>query len=711
MPRQAAASIQNNFSKGLITEATGLNFPENAVTETDNCVFDERGRVRRRFGIDFEEDFQTQTANRTDAVVNSFYWKAAAGNGDNALVVLQVGATLYFYLLGSGALSDNMIDTIDLTDFNAPGASDPSTQECQFTAGNGYLFVSHPTLESFYVEFNADTNQVSGTAIELEVRDFEGVEDGLGIEERPLTLSNPHHYNLFNQGWDTRDIDGAGDNPRVHALTFWQDSREDEPSNADVWWISVRADGQYDPAQRANGIGNSPAPKGHYILNPYYQDRSDVSGIPSLDITSSGYYRASTIAFFAGRVWYGGVSGQDYSNKIYFSQIIESTKQFGWCYQQNDPTSEDRFDLLPNDGGVISIQEAGTIIKLWPIENSLLVFASNGVWGITGSEGLGFRANDYSVRKLSSVPALTASSFVDVTGFPAWWNSEGIYIAGVDTVTGSIQINPLTDQTIRSFYDDIPARNKRFAKGYFNTRTRVIQWVYRDASYANLTEAYSYDSVLNFNALSSAFYPWTIDSSPVSINGIIVIEGQGSVTALETVVDASDATVTNAALQTVEATVTTTISLSAVTKFITSYSESGSYEFTFSEEADTDYTDWTTYDAVGVDYDSYFVSGYSVHGDAQRKFQPNYIYLFNETNNEANSLDFRSQWNFANSGDTGKWSSTQRIVFPVADYVFQYRRIKTRGHGLALQYRIDSVTGEPFRLIGWSTFETQNQQI
>lgn len=712
MPRQAAASVQNSFVKGLITEATGLNFPENACTETFNCVFDERGRVRRRLGIDFEEDHETQVANRTLAVVNSYYWKAAAGNGDNALVVLQVGATLYFYFVGSGALSEDMVDTIDLNDFLVASAPSPATSECQFTSGNGFLFVSHPNTEPFYVTYDPDAQTVSGTQIELEIRDFEGLDDGLEFEERPSTLSDEHNYNLYNQGWYADEVRNDNDNP-VQVLTQWDSVRSDFPSNADIWWGFLQSDGQYDPrpGETTYVPGNAPAPKGHFLLNPFYQDRSAVSGIGSFEVVTSGVYRPSTIAFFAGRVWYSGVSGQRYSNKIYFSQIVEGERQFGTCFQTNDPTSEERFDLLPTDGGVISIQDAGTIVKLWPIENSLLVFATNGVWGITGSEGIGFRANDYSVRKLSSIPALTATSFVDITGFPAWWNSEGIYIAASDSVTGSIQINPLTDNTIRTFYEDIPANNKRLARGYFNTRTRVVHWIYRTSDYSDLTQAYEFDGVLNLNMLSSAFYPWTVDSSPVSINGIVVVEGTGSTTQLETVTDNALATVTNAALATVEAVTSTTISLSAVTKFVSSYPDAGSYRFTFAEESSTDYEDWSSYDGDGDDFTSYFVTGYMVHGDAQRKMQPNYIYLFNETNEEENQLDFRSQWNYSTSGDTGRWSSTQRLVFPESDYSYQFKRIKTRGHGLACQFNVTSVSGEPFRLIGWSTFETQNASI
>src|SRR5690349_19732939 len=97
MARQAAVSVENNFSRGLITEASGLNFPENACTETYNCEFNLDGSVNRRLGFDFEANYETKTINRTNSVVRPYLWKNVAGNGDVTLLVVQVGLTIYFY--------------------------------------------------------------------------------------------------------------------------------------------------------------------------------------------------------------------------------------------------------------------------------------------------------------------------------------------------------------------------------------------------------------------------------------------------------------------------------------------------------------------------------------------------------------------------------------------------------------------------------------
>ena len=131
-----------------------------------------------------------------------------------------------------------------------------------------------------------------------------------------------------------------------------------------------------------------------------------------------------------------------WTENIYFSQIVTSINQFGYCYQANDPTDENYFNLLPDDGGVIQIQGCGAIHKLFPIQNGMLVFADNGVWFITGSQGIGFTADDYTITKISAVRVISNTSFVDVLGMPFFWNEEGIYMT--QQTQNGIQIEPLT---------------------------------------------------------------------------------------------------------------------------------------------------------------------------------------------------------------------------------------------------------------------------
>jgi hypothetical protein len=56
MPRSSATSVEQNFSRGLITEATAMNYPENSVVDGANVIFTKNGKVIRRYGVDYERN-------------------------------------------------------------------------------------------------------------------------------------------------------------------------------------------------------------------------------------------------------------------------------------------------------------------------------------------------------------------------------------------------------------------------------------------------------------------------------------------------------------------------------------------------------------------------------------------------------------------------------------------------------------------------------
>lgn len=719
MPRSQGTVVENSFVNGFVTESTGLNFPENAVQDTNNCVFDDKGNVYRRAGFDYEADYVLDTEDRALKAITSYTWQNVGTNANLSFQVVQVGETLKFYSVGfSGALSAGLnVNEISLNTFLVSGAPSPADTECSFSNGMGYLFVTHPNCDPFYVKYNLDTDNFTATRITLKIRDLEGVDDGLGVDTRPSTLSNAHKYNLYNQGWYTQATWGdnsSGTSGTGNVLTVWGNLIVGEPSNADIWWLFKGAanDGTKPSAFRPSvylhsvAIGNSPAPKGHYQLELHRQDRTAVSGITGQAVVSTGLNRVSCNAFFAGRVFYSGLPNTGFIGKVYFTQIIERDSQLGECFQLMDPTSENNSDLLPSDGGVISITEAGRILKLVPVGFSLLVFATNGIWSIAGSEGFGFRANDYSVRKVSSVATLSASSFVDVDGTPMWWNSDGIYTVS-QSETGSSSLQSLSDKKIKTYYQNIPITSKTYAKGAFNRYSKTVEWVFKQTPETDLTSRYEYDTVLVLNLLSGGFYKHEITSSAVKINGISVVEGTSVTSALETVTDNNLVTVTNAASQTVEVEVLIERSFAPVFKYLVSYADSGSYKMTFAEANNETYIDWAGY-GDDVPYESYFITGYKLVAEANKKFQPTYIDLYFD-NERFSTVDFQGIWDYATSGNTGRWSSVQRITFDDSRYSTVSARRKVRGHGKTLQFKVTSVENEPFNVTGWSTYYTSNQ--
>lgn len=214
MPRSVASVVQNNFSKGLITEATGLNFPDNAVTETWNTVFERIGRVTRRRGIDIEGGAETQAYQDSDGVLREYVWQSVANTGGFTFLVMQIGFDIQFYELTiDNALSAGVQPAaIDLRDFQAPGSTNINNVPASFAAGAGYLFVAHPNCDPILVRFNSEENVFEVARITLLIRDFEGVPDGLSTSTNPVNLTDEHSYNLRNQGWNKKVRCGAANN-------------------------------------------------------------------------------------------------------------------------------------------------------------------------------------------------------------------------------------------------------------------------------------------------------------------------------------------------------------------------------------------------------------------------------------------------------------------------------------------------------------------
>lgn len=832
MPRQAATSVQNKFIKGLITEATALSFPEDACTDTINCVFDYTGRVTRRLGIDAEEGFtSTSTSVSDDSAYSEFNWTAVAGDGDISFLVTQQDTTIRFYNTSNSAeLSSNLHSTtISLDTFLATNSDrDPGQFVSDFASGNGDLFVTNPACDPFYVTYDPTTDEFTATSITLQYRDFAGLDDGLAVDERPtdtvagLETSNPnHYYNLLNQGW-------LG----TTALSQWDTALTSLPSNADyveLYRLS-NIDAFDNDLVTANTPGNRPAPKGHFILDVSRDNRqeviedagftfitdsetfakidastgtiignfssntsaafndtllestdtcatksgsanayigknfgsspkainrvkvygstnqgfitsanpsvtitlygnsslpasgtdgtslgsstfTDITGsinttIQSSDLTTQWQYvwiyivpasgtntinvaemilysssasieRPSAVAFYAGRAFYAGIESGTLSNNIYFTQILEGKDQYGLCFQKNDPTSPIA-DLLPDDGGIIKIPEMGSIKKLYPYQNALLVYASNGIWLISGTSGSNFKANDYVTKRISSTGMNSPNSLISLRGLPAWWGEDGIYTVTFDPNYDSFTPTSLSISFIDRFYKDIPLFNKMFVRGTYDEVAQVAYWAYNDDVDLS-SDFYTYNSILVMDARSKAFYPWEISAGPI-VRGIQYIQPA-------------------------------TREANSKIKLLIHRNYNGSTaDQTFAEIENANYLDWET-EGTEVDYTSSFTSGYKLDGQTQKFFQPNYVFVFLEQEENA-SCFVQGKFDFTTSSAEGKWSTQQQIYNEnLSNRAINFRRLKMRGKGRALQLNFESETQKPFTIIGWSIYETTNTSI
>lgn len=706
MSRGSAVKPYINFVKGLNTQAGLLNYPEGYCTDMLNVEVTQKGSIKSRLGIDYETGYTLQGSfTETDineSAITEHSWRSVAEVGDLNFEVLQVGRYLYFYDASSSHLSDGLKSfTVDLNSFAAASATEIHKHPIQAESGKGYLFVVGLKIDPFYVSYDVGTDSIVATASPLQVRDLIGIDDGLDIDEEPVSLTAAHQYNLYNQGWKSYEM-----NQYATVKGVW-------PGNNKLWWVgkALPLGGTYevfDPNQYSNfHVAASACPKGVYIVNPFRIDRSSVSGIAGLDVVTVDR-RPTSVAFFGGRAWYAGAD-----DKVYFTQLILSDQNIGKCYQLQDPTSEDGGDLLATDGGYIVIPEAGVEKTLFRTSKGLLVMSSNGVWLITGlTSDSGFTATDYSVTQISSDGITSATSLVDVSGSPVWCSETGVFTLSSDNTGLKNTVKNISFDIINDFYQDIPEVSKKYIKGVYDKYRRIVQFFYASEAPSGDTLRYKYDSILCFDLSLNAFYPLkisSISSESPWISGAVVTSKLNNTTTTAVVTDASGAVVTDGG-DPVTVDVLELTSNPTYLKYLTFVPDGSSYKYTFSDFTNLEYVDWKTADNTGEEFERYFLTGYEINQDTMRQKQAMWIETYMKTTEELIGLEYV---NYSELYMQARWdwyteSSQNKFSIPVKCYRSSLRPIaivrhKIRGTGRALQLKFYGETGKAFELLGWTT--------
>ena len=448
-------------------------------------------------------------------------------------------------------------------------------------------------------------------------------------------------------------------------------------------------------------------------------------------------FRPKVCAFYAGRAWYSGMPSGPKLGWVMFSQVLTDMGNASKCYQQNDPTSEAISDLLDNDGGVIQIPEAGEIVGLVPLGPLLLVMASNGVWQIGGGSQ-GFSAASYVVEKVTNLGCLFQKSIVVAEDRVFYWGTSAIYMMEIDS-EGRARVNDISEQKIKTLYQDIPAINKLYVEGKYNSSDRVIYWAYNGDSLDNTSQgAYKKNKVLCYNVQLSSFYTYSLakDERPSSrvptVTTFAVTKETVEASIEFTVVVGNDQVVVN------DNEVLTNINVveGAVKqlKWLTFIPTLTGYSSTWSDFLHSYVTDWKQWNITGKEVDSYVVTGYNVGGvGPARSKTANYVHVFaqrTETGFDeevqpetASGILMQTRWDFTDNSNPGKWSDEVQVYRPrrpffvnqFADYDDGYPLVitknKVRGRGKALQIKYKAEEGKQMHLMGWSIGFVNNTSV
>lgn len=764
MAGQTASQEIRAFSKGIITEASPLTFPDNASIDENNLVIENDGSRRRRFGMNFEPNYAVTTTTQqvtADLAFSSFMWKSPGGYTELEFVAVQTGNQLFIFDSSTRPVSNSLI-------FSDTFTSDPATT-FSMTSVDGLMIVASKSAAIKTYDWNGST--ITSSTGRLKIRDLFGVEDvvngmdlldGTNIAFRPTTLTQAHTYNLRNQTYATpryyMEIETLNDPIFSFRDRYPTDVPGENkfPANSDsvVPYLYADANDADDRNTRryfsgdgiVNPLGTNRAPVGYFIIDAlnrgasrisecaklkqqYPQNQYDVTTLPA-DTTPDG---ASVAASFAGRVWFAGFSskiiGGDKESPrmgsyVLFSRLVKNTSDVYRCYQEGDPTSSETPDLVDTDGGFIRLDGANNIQKLVNVGDALIVIAENGVWRITGGSGYGFKATDYLTNKVTEHGSISPSAVVIIDNTVMYWSEDGIYHIAPNQY-GDWTASNLSTNTIQKLFDNIPFTEKVRAQGLFDSYQRKVRWLYNTELAEDVP---SKELILDVNL--GSFYTSSVQQlsgeifpKPVSIIKVPPFTvGEEEVVVVNNIFD----TVVNSAGDSVA--IKDRIQNNSVSElmYLTAYQPtSGTFKFTFSYYYDSSFKDWTSYNGEGVDAPAFLVTGWTGFGDFQRQKQIPYLTIYalkTETGFDndlvpinSSSIITQSQWSWTNSSESGKWGvpfqayrhsrlwapTSSSDGFDNGEYVVTTRN-KLRGRGNVLSLKFSTEPGKDFKLLGWS---------
>lgn len=286
---------------GLNTEASLLDFPVNSFHDGLNILIDYEGslRARKRKGLAAEEPTQgtlTTTPEAEDPALKTFLWENVAQDAEIRFLCTQLGDRLYF----NDPSAENTTEArkpfyVDLTDLKSgtPDGTDILTRSTplQATEAKGALLIVSRAIDPTLIEYNKISDSLTITKLSLKIRDVLGIEDGLGIDERPGTLEDEHNYNLLNQGWYKAQkvaVGGAFVDPIQEFFT----NESLYPSNADIAHLGTIEDSG-EIVFKSDRIlelafGSTPAPRGHYVVQAFQIDRQAILDAPQQGTGNTG---------------------------------------------------------------------------------------------------------------------------------------------------------------------------------------------------------------------------------------------------------------------------------------------------------------------------------------------------------------------------------------------------------------------------------------
>lgn len=561
---------------------------------------------------------------------------------------------------------------------------------------------------------------------------------------------HPHIYNLWNQGWGDKRMHPGDNTSLIWPIDIYHSRTGNFPANADninsalypnsAHASNRTADRIHWQDLEANPQGSSVAPQGRFIIDALDRGKSRNASFLR-DVTEKEYGRyndtemsfertskgCTTVAEYAGRMWYAGFSGDSagstipMSNKILYGQVDEENLLA--CYQEADPTSKDDSDLVDTDGGWVTIEGLDEVVKLVATDTSLVVFATNGVWVIAGIDGNTFSPTASMVSKITDKGSVNSQNIVQVDTTTFFWAKDGLYQLSTEGFA-SFKLDSLSKNSINEIVVSLSEDDFLGISGAYDERTDRIVWLIdgRDGitarrelvlhlAFGSFTINTYYQSLTEEDSIEilSVVRTPQFESSAVSDNIVAgvdnVVAGSDNVVASSTLMEGKSTRVS----------------------YLTVRNASDGYYISFSNPVRLDFKDWGNTDA-----EAFLLTGYVTGGDTSREKQVPYLTIHcNRTEENAtetgvereSSCMVQSQWTWTNDAFAGKWGpafQAYRLGRPQISGIGQpvalgeqvvTTKNKLRGRGKTVSLLFSTEEEKDCQLLGWSMIAAANSNI
>lgn len=438
---------------------------------------------------------------------------------------LSVDVAHYYDIAGVRYIRNSKVNYAT-PDGALPLSTIDATSSIQFAPSKNFLVITYPWSLPCVI-WKTTGGKFLFDFIDVAYRRYEDLPDGIDMVTRPASavVNANFETNLLNRGWDAADI------------TAYKAATAKWPAKSMVPWKGKNATGVFTPAE---------------LNKIYFNTSSAPTGSIRYSIADDKRSSPAACAEANARIWFGGFTGSDLSQYVAYTQPVMATSFMGdscsKCYAFNDPTAEYLNQPTALDGGMIKVEGAKNIHKLLGFADGVLVFASNGVWAITGFQGQVFQGNAFNIYKITDKGSITAGGVVEVENKVLYVTQDGINQIVPNDQTRSLKSESITDNVIgdlikpmlaaygnsyattgvilflRTSTGVMTAYDKVEDKVYFmfgqGTSTIVSSGTYD--SFFFLYGRITPDNMWVYDNKKGAFYKYVIDFSQMSAENMVV---------------------------------------------------------------------------------------------------------------------------------------------------------------------------------------------